>query len=260
MRAYTIESPAATTRLNETTMSLFTINGNPKLMKGNRLGYLSAVLHLAPAEVAGVGNVCPGSSPGCRAMCLNLAGRGGMISKVTKTNAVQEARKRKTREFMADKTKFMRQLIVEAAKLIKKAEKDNMVPCIRLNGTSDIKWETVAVDGKTIMEHFPDTQFYDYTKLVRSGLPANYHLTFSLSEHNEVIACSALNKGINVAVVFDTKKGVELPTIYELGGTEFKVIDGDTTDLRFLDTPGVIVGLRAKGPAKKDTSGFVRHV
>jgi hypothetical protein len=35
------------------------------------------------------------------------------------------------------------------------------------------------------------------------------------------------------------------------------VINGDADDLRFLDPVGVFVGLKAKGLAKKDTTGFV---
>jgi hypothetical protein len=86
-------------------------------------------------------------------------------------------------------------------------------------------------------------------------------LTFSLSEANEAAACIWLNNGGNVAVVFSTKKGKPLPTTYVLGGKEFPVFDGDDTDLRFLDPKGGhIIGLHAKGRARKDTSGFVRKV
>jgi hypothetical protein len=58
----------------------------------------------------------------------------------------------------------------------------------------------------------------------------------------------ALSNGMNVAAVFH-----KVPETY-LGRT---VINGDETDLRFLDPKGVIVGLKAKGKAKKDTTGFV---
>jgi hypothetical protein len=49
-----------------------------------------------------------------------------------------------------------------------------------------------------------------------------------------------------------------LPATFTIGGKSFPVINGDETDLRFLDAKGVIVGLRAKGKARKDTTGFVR--
>ena len=241
---------------------LLSIDSNPKVMKGNKLGYLTAILHLAPADVAETGvNLCPASTAGCRAMCLNLSGHGGMINPKTGTNNVQIARKRKSREYVADKVAFARRLIGEVSKFVVKANRKGAVPCVRLNGTSDIVWEKVLVDGKPIMAHFPDVIWYDYTKLAnRKDLPANYSLTFSLAENNEAQACVALNNGINVAVVFSTKKKDALPSNYVLGGKEFTVINGDETDLRFLDAKGVIVGLKAKGKAKKDTSGFVRKV
>lgn len=241
---------------------LLSVDANPKVMKGNKLGYLTAILHLAPADVAGTGvNLCPASTEGCRAMCLNLAGRGGMLHKDTGTNTIQEARKRKSREYVSDKVAFASRLIVEIGKFVAKAKRKGAVPCVRLNGTSDIVWESVKVDGKSIPEHFPDVTFYDYTKLAgRKALPSNYSLTFSLAENNEARACVALSNGMNVATVFSTKKGKPLPATYSLGGKDWTVIDGDETDLRFLDPKGVIVGLRAKGKAKKDTSGFVRKV
>ena len=241
---------------------LLSVDANPKVMKGNKLGYLTAILHLAPADVAGTGvNLCPASTEGCRAMCLNLAGRGGMLHKDTGTNTIQEARKRKSREYVSDKVAFASRLIVEIGKFVAKAKRKGAVPCVRLNGTSDIVWESVKVEGKSIPEHFPDVTFYDYTKLAgRKNLPSNYSLTFSLAENNEAKACVALANGMNVATVFNTKKGKPLPATYSIGGKDWTVIDGDETDLRFLDPKGVIVGLRAKGKAKKDTSGFVRKV
>ena len=130
-----------------------------------------------------------------------------------------------------------------------------LVPCVRLNGTSDLPWERIAVNdnGQTILALFPDVQFYDYTKVPnRRNLPANYHLTFSLAESNLSDATSELANGRSVAVVFRHKA---LPESY-LG---HKVVNGDETDLRFLDASAVIVGLYAKGRAKRDTSGFVKE-
>jgi hypothetical protein len=150
----------------------------------------------------------------------------------------------------------MAKLVDEVSKGIRKAERKNLIPVFRLNGTSDIRWETVAVpvvggpDFRNIFEAFPHTQFYDYTKLAnRRNIPANYHLTFSRSESNDHLS---------------TKKKNSLPTVdrhrFSGGFGPLPVVDGDTTDLRFLDPTGCIVGLRAKGKATKDTSGFVVHV
>lgn len=218
--------------------------GNPKLMKGEKQGYLSFILHLAPSWLSGF-NTCPMASDGCASACLNTAGRGGMFKRGEQTNAIQEARIRKTQWFFNDRDTFMAQLVKDITLAIKQAERKNMIPVFRLNGTSDLRWENVAVAGfDNIMQMFPQVMFYDYSKVYnRRNLPANYHLTFSRSESNEHL----IPADLNVAVVFD-----KLPETY-LGRP---VINGDDTDLRFLDPKGVVVGLKAKGKAKKDTSGF----
>lgn len=218
--------------------------GNPKLMKGEKQGYLSFILHLAPSTLSGF-NTCPMASNGCASACLNTAGRGGMFKRGETTNAIQKARIRKTQWFFNDRSAFMLQLVKDITLAIKQANRKDMIPVFRLNGTSDIRWETVAVAGfDNVMAMFPNVQFYDYTKLPnRRNIPANYHLTFSRSESNEHL----IPANLNVAVVFD-----KLPDTY-LGRP---VVNGDDTDLRFLDPVGVVVGLKAKGKAKKDNSGF----
>lgn len=232
-------------------MKLFTM-GNPKILKGRKLGYISAVLHLAPYDLSGF-QVC-GAADGCQIPCLNTAGRGGIIKKGENTNRIQEARIRKTREFFLNRDEFMGEMVSDVRRVIRYAEKLALIPCIRLNGTSDIPWEKirVTVEGieyRNIFEAFPHVQFYDYTKIFgRKNLPANYHLTFSRSASNELSVVKAIQAGINVAVVFD-----KLPRSF-MGKP---VIDGDDTDLRFLDQKGSIVGLKAKGKAKSDFSGFV---
>ena len=217
--------------------------GNPKLMKGEKKGYLSFVLHLSPADVSGY-ETCPKRTAGCTAACLNTAGRGGMF-KPGGTNTIQEARKRKTRMFFEQRDEFLAALEADIRKGIKQAEKKGMIPAFRLNGTSDIAWEKYG-----IIQKFPEVQFYDYTKMRNrkvSGL-TNYHLTFSKADGNDMDVRLAASAGMNVAVVFD-----KLPDSY-IGRT---VVDGDETDLRFLDPKGVVIGLKAKGRARKDTSGFV---
>ncbi len=230
-------------------MALLTV-GNPKLLKGQKQGYLSSVLHLAPADLSGK-NTCPKATAGCKAACLNTAGRGGIFKKGETTNVIQQARIRKTKAFFENRQAFLNELTVEIIKTIKSAEKKNLIPVFRLNGTSDIAWEKYEVaNGKNIFQMFPDVQFYDYTKIVGrkvSHIP-NYHLTFSKADGNDMDVRLAASNGMNVAAVFH-----KLPETY-IGRP---VINGDETDLRFLDPKGVIVGLKAKGKAKKDTSGFV---
>ena len=222
-------------------MKLFTV-GNTKTVKGEALGYMTFIMHLAPSTLSGW-NTCPMASAGCAAACLNTAGRGRFTS-------IQEARIRKTAWFFNNRESFMAQLVKDIEAAVRKASREGMTPVFRLNGTSDIRWENVPVNGfRNVMEMFPALTFYDYTKIPnRRNIPANYHLTFSRSESNEMDALRILANGImNVAIVFDT-----LPTKW----AGVKVIDGTETDLRFLDPQGVVVGLVAKGKAKKDTSGF----
>lgn len=249
--------------------SLFTLN-NPKTLKGEALDYLTYILHLAPHKLSGR-NVCASASPECIALCLNTAGHGGMFKKGETTNAVQEARIRRTNWMFDDRDGFMAQLVGDVLRAIAYAKKKGKTPVFRLNGTSDIRWETIPVDvtatvrGKQVkvkadnlMLAFPDVQWYDYTKhRNRKNIPANYHLTYSRSETNEADMLDVLRNGNNVAVVFSTKKGQALPVTWN----DFPVIDGDEHDLRFLDKTGVVVGLRAKGRAKKnDLNGFVVKV
>jgi len=225
--------------------------GNPKILKGNAFGYFTAILHFAPARLSGF-NVCPMASKACTAACLNTAGRGGIFRKGETTNRIQIARKARTLFYFNETEKFMTQLAKEIGNVVKLAAKHGLKPAIRLNGTSDIRWENEKVNGvRNIMEMFPNVIFYDYSKISnRRNLPPNYSLTFSLSEDNDELAERALVNGMNVAAVFR-----KIPSTF-LGRP---VVDGDKSDLRFLDPKGVIVGLKAKGKAKKDSTGFVRN-
>ena len=255
-------------------MKLLTV-GNPKIAKGEKLGYLTAILHLAPHTMSGW-NVCPMATAGCSAACLNTAGRGGMFAGCkTKNltgsemvqdildgkliNHIQNARLNRTQMFFENRVGFFSLLVKEIETVIRLADRNGLTPVFRLNGTSDLRWETypVTVNGilyPNIMSAFRGYQFYDYTKIPnRRNLPRNYHLTFSLADGNELNAWVAIENGMNVAVVFRTK---EFPTVF----MTLSVINGDEHDLRFLDPRGSIVALKAKGKAKKDITGFVKDV
>ena len=231
--------------------------GNPKILKGTKQGYNTYILHLAPANVSGY-ETCAKRTAGCTAACLNTAGRGGMFKKGESTNVIQEARKRKTRMFFENRADFMLQLFLDIKKAIKQSDKLGLIPVFRLNGTSDLAWEKYEVqDGKNIFQMFPDVQFYDYTKILGrkvKNIP-NYHLTFSAADGNDADVYRAIAEGLNVATVFGLKKTEAMPETYN----GRPVFNGDDSDLRFLDPKGVIVGLYAKGKAKKDTSGFVKY-
>ena len=219
---------------------------NPKIQKGTKLGYLSFILHLAPADLSGR-ETCPKRTAGCTAACLNTAGRGGMFKKGENTNMIQKARIRKTQYFFANRDAFMVDLANDIRKAIKFAERKGLKPVFRLNGTSDLSWEKywVPVYDMTLFELFPQVQFYDYTKVLGRKVSAfpNYHLTFSRAESNDADCERAVAQGMNVAMVFD-----EIPA---------GMFSADDTDLRFLDPKVSVIGLKAKGRAKKDLSGFV---
>ncbi len=227
---------------------------NPKIQKGTSKGYLSFILHLAPADVSGY-ETCPKRTAGCTAACLNTAGRGGMFRKGETTNVIQQARIRKTRYFYENREGFMEDLVGDIMRAVNFARRKGLVPVFRLNGTSDLAWEKYPTryGAKNIFDQFPTLQFYDYTKVLGRKVQGldNYHLTFSAADGNQKDVERAIQQGMNVAVVFD-----KLPTEY-LGR---EVVNADEDDLRFLDPKGVVLGLKAKGRAKKDTSGFVRRV
>lgn len=230
-------------------MSLLTV-GNPKLIKGEKKGYQSFVLHLAPSNLSGY-NTCPKATTGCKQACLNTAGRGGIFKKGETSNTIQKARIRKTKDFFENREQFLDNLRANIKLGIKQAEKKGLIPAFRLNGTSDLSWEKYEVaEGKNIFQMFPDVQFYDYTKVLGrkvSHIP-NYHLTFSQADGNIEDVIKAKEAGMNIATVFRSVPEIHL---------DRTVVNGDETDLRFLDPKNVIVGLKAKGKAKKDTSGFV---
>src|SRR5438128_11630762 len=229
-------------------MRLLSVSSDAKTVKGEKRGYLTGILYLAPADTAGVGNLCPHSTPGCRATCLFTAGRAMVFP------AIIKARIARTKLLKSNQLVFHAQLDREIACLVKQAERRGLTPCVRLNGTSDLP-ELASV----VSQRWPSVQFYDYTKVPRPELRrrANYHITFSRSETNWRLCELALSNGVNVAVVFDVKRGEPLPDRYE----GYRVLDGDASDLRFLDkhfsSHGIIIGLRAKGKARRDTSGFV---
>lgn len=222
---------------------------NPKIQKGTKLGYLSFILHLAPADLSGR-NTCPKATAGCKAACLNTAGRGGMFRKGETTNMIQKARIRKTQYFYEARDYFMADLYADIQKGIKLATKLGLTPVFRLNGTSDLSWEKYTINDKNLFELFPTVQFYDYTKVLGRKVSQykNYFLIFSKADGNDSDVAEAILQGMNVAAVFDA-----VPEGY-MGRP---VINADEHDLRFLDAKGVIAGLKAKGRAKKDYSGFV---
>lgn len=230
---------------------------NPKLVKGEKLGVLSKPHNLSPASESGW-NMCAQASAGCISACLHTAGNPVSL------DAKIKARLQRTRAFMTMRKTYIALVAFELEALEIKAKRLNMVPAWRPNTTSDYPFQSVAltVNGKpvkSLIHHFSNIEAYDYTKITKKALqweagllPSNYHITFSKSESNDSDVIKVLKAGGNVAAVFEKA----LPESY-MG---FKVINGDESDVRFLDESNVIVGLKAKGKAKADDSGFVIRI
>lgn len=229
---------------------------NTKTAKSSQVfsGYVSFIMHLSPADIAFKalgqrGSLCPMASAGCKAVCLNTAGRG-------RFNSIQESRLRKSLYFILFKDAFLSHLEKEISKIETKVTKAGKTLVLRLNGTSDIQFENLILkqSNVNIFDRFPLVQFYDYTKIVRRlekiRTIKNYYVIFSASETNDQDVLKALDLKFNVAMVFDS-----IPETW----LDAAVINGDLHDFRFLDQgQGVIVGLKAKGKARKDVSGFVK--
>ena len=242
---------------------LLASGSNAKTVKGDKASdYETAIMYLAPHGSAGGINVCPMATlASCVEGCLNTAGRAGMF------RSIPEARKRKTRLYRDDRATFMATLHRDVARFAAWCGRRGRKPAVRLNGTSDIQFErghSYTVDGvrhESIFSAFPQVTFYDYTKIytrVDKPLPSNYALTLSYSAANghyaDEVRLRVRQGKANMAVVYRNKSVVEAVAL-TLGPW---FVDGDKTDLRFLDPQGgYVVALYAKGKAKHDKSGFV---
>lgn len=228
---------------------LLGVSGDAKTSKGEKLGFKTAILYMAPAMQSGE-QLCPMAQVAqCDLACLFTAGRGAMAP-------VFFSRLRKALFWQQYRTEFLALLAKEITNLYKQSMKDgDWTLLVRLNGTTDIRWENYG-----IIEQFPMIQFYDYTKIAnRKNILANYDLTFSYSgvEAYQPYVKKAVANGMRVAVVFRTRQIVE--DMIAAGKTflGLSLVDGDDTDVRHLDPLGSVVALYAKGKAKKDTTGFV---
>lgn len=241
--------------------------GNAKTVKGDKAGqYQTAIMYLAPHKAALLGNVCPMAEiAGCVKACLFNEGRARF------TPSINPARIAKTQRYFADRQAFIAELVRDLEKFVRHCERHKVKPAVRLNGTSDIQWETAhacernGVRYESLFHAFPEIQFYDYTKIMKrayKALPSNYALTLSYSAANQAYADSVVKAfretGCNMAIVYRTKAYRDM--LISQNGSESSfadIINGDETDMRFLDRKGVIVGLYAKGTSKKDQSGFI---
>ena len=207
-------------------------------------------IYLASADLSGF-NVCPNSEY-CKDNCLNGSGHN-RVDRLSKKGTIDRSRTIKTRLLFANKEVFMRIMIHEIEKERKKAENNGTFFSIRLNCTSDINPIAFTLNGKNILEIFPDIQFYDYTKVLnRIALAkkySNYDITWSIdgSEKNREIGLELLKNGGRVAVVYGEN---DMPKTWY----GYECCNGDETDYRPSDIAPVCA-LKFKKTANNYVNG-----
>lgn len=229
-------------------------NVSQKIIKSQKVdAVLTYCIYLAPSNTSGY-QVCPNATNECKKGCLATSGRA-RIELQGGIDMIHDCRIKKTKLFFEQQDFFMSWLVAELQMYQRKAIKKNLGFAVRLNGTSDIDYENIKVNGKTIFELFPTASFYDYSKVssrFSKQLPINYKLTLSHTGRNVSECINHLAKGGNVAMVFNTKV---LPKTWN----GFTVINGDITDYRVSDSQGVIAGLKWKYIANKQLDTEIRN-
>jgi hypothetical protein len=228
---------------------LGSVNSSAKIEKNGKMGVLTYIIYLAPAFLSGR-NVCPMHTKHCAKSCLAFSGRAKFFK-----DLITNARIKKTDLFFDEREFFSQWCVAEITRYKKYAEKKGMEFSIRLNGTSDINPETIKVNGKNILQLFPDVQFYDYTKVFNrirlTEKYPNYNLTYSYSGDNWLNCEIALMQNVNVSAVFE-----QVPATFR----GFKVVNGDESDVRYKDEKGVIVGLKYKKTSNDKTIDFSKNI
>jgi len=251
---------------------ILSVSSDPKTVKSLIDGILTGVMYGMPANGSGEWNDCPFASLGCEMACLNTSGHGGIGLDQDNLNPVQIARLKRSAYFHTRRSEFWIMLIRDIDALIRKAKKLGLKAAVRLNGTTDVKWESqpVVIDGVKIAENimalYPDVIFYDYTKWPyakrpNETLPVNYHLTFSRSETNQDQIAENIYHGRNATVVVDIKSS-DKTTAIPITWREIPTFDADRSDFRPNDPIGRVLILRyksAKASSLADAlaSGFV---
>lgn len=220
--------------------------GNLKAGEGKGLPIYT--LSLSPADESGAADLCPHSTPECRAHCVSHAGKGTLPS-------VQRARQYRTRFLIDHPAAFLTLLVAE---LDRATANNRRGAAVRLNTFSDIRWERVL--PAWVFDRYSRTRFYDYTKhpaVARGGLPRNYTVAHSISERSTRADVErARAAGRSVVVVVDVRGGIDRRTGSKrpLPAAPGSVVDGDTNDRRYADPAGAVVMLRRKGSLPSGSS------
>ena len=229
-----------------------------KVRKGKKLAVLTRVMYLAPARLSGV-NMCPWSTAGCAEACL------GHSTGMLQLDMNQRVLVAKALLWHLFRAYFLERLDIEIRAHIAAAKRLGLEPAIRLNGSSDVRWERFISMGTYACN------FYDYTKAPADKRDASsgYHLTYSVSEaeESEAEAMRWIDSGGNAAVVVAARGSNRLADAkrvsLQLVRNRWRgcpTVDGDETDVRYRDPKGAMVVLYAKGAALRDDSGFVKRL
>lgn len=251
--------------------SLLRANGSPgilgtssKVERAGGLDVLTVVAYLAPDGVTPGGTLCPWATDGCRSACL--AENTGRMS----MGNVAPGRTRKALLWRLFPMHFVAGLQRELRRHVGRAARLGKAPAVRLNGTTDIRWERYR---GVLMDVFPQVSFYDYTKAPArarglSSMPSNYVLCYSVSERAESLSearryiAAGHGAAIVVAGTSETKKAAKVAAASVIdAGSYFGMptSDGDAHDFRPADA-GTLAVLYAKGDALTDHSGFVHRL
>ncbi len=216
-----------------------------KVEKNRARGMLTVILYLAPERLSvpyGGRNLCPWATT-CKGPCLATKNRLGPGSDG------QNAELWRTLAYVWAREEFGTILRYALSRHVARARKLGLDCGARLNGGSDVVWETILPEIFRI-----PIQYYDYTKSVERMFrdrPANYDLTFSFDGFNLVDCKRVLRAGMNVAIVSKDPGRMLARKRYH----GFRLLNGDTDDCRPYDPKPRWVVLSVKGHAK-DESGF----
>ena len=234
------------------------LSQNFKTMKdGSKEGgvakFYNIGLELLPSNLSGK-NLC-GREGNCRYSCLAFTGQNIRChsQKLLAMELEGAIKYRAIRSWLYnnDRKWFLERLKIEILHHASIAAYSGLKFAVRLNVFSDVDWREFTAT-------LPEIQFYDYTKYHERTSTANYHFTYSFTEKmSRADVINLVKSGKNVAMVIDHGKQ---PMPEKVAGV--RIYNGDLHDARYNDPKGVIVGLRWKITAVKETdfeNKFLKH-
>jgi len=240
-------TPKFTKWFSEFPSKLFNKDKNPKTIKGQKYGVLTFILYMSSHKESGVNLCAMADIAGCVDDCLKNQGRGQMTS-------TQMSRLRKTLFYLQYFEEFMAMVKKELSLGLAYAERHGYKLAVRMNGTTDIRWE-LRIWNYMVEMYRKGLQWYDYTKIPNRLVPCSkvYDLTFSYSGKKEYLPYldKAIKLGMRIAFV------VRYANLIPKTFMGMEVLIGDDHDIRYIEPQGTAIALTAKGSAVHNTNGFV---